>query len=290
MDVVQAHRLEDLWAIYPGLMGGGGPRLFLLWSELAKRLPERGILDGLLGKKLSGVIVPTGIGKRVASATGRLPKEKIAVIPPGFDPAAYEPGHEAGSRVRAGLELEDDHVVVGTIGRIEREKGQYELLEAARTVLRSYSALRLVIAGDPISAEGEKLLKFMRRRVCEYHMDEVVKFMPFPESIPELLSAFDIFAMPSLEENFAGHLAEAMLSGLACVGTDAGGTPEVLENGKAGLLAPSGSADGIARALMMLLETPDLRGILGRRARESARERFDTERVMKRIEELYSAT
>ena len=96
--------------------------------------------------------------------------------------------------------------------------------------------------------------------------------------------------MPSLEENFSGHLAEAMLSSLACVGTEAGGTPEVLENGKAGLLAPSGSADGIARALMMLFETPDLRGILGRRARESARERFDTERVMKRIEELYSAT
>ena len=261
-----------------------------MWSELPKSPPERGVLGGLLNRKLSGVIVPTETGKRVVTAFSRLSEEKITVIPMGFDLAAYEPGPEARTTVRAGLGLEDDDVVVGTIGRIEREKGQYELLEAARTVLRHYSALRLVIAGDPVEAEGEKLLDFMRQMVREYHMDEVVKFVSSSESTPELLSAFDVFVMPSLEENFAGRLAEAMLSGLACIGTEAGGTPELLENGKAGLLAPSGSADGLARALTTLMETPDLRGILGRRARESARRRFDMERVMEQIEELYSIT
>lgn len=295
MDIVQVHGARDLGTAYLGLAGAGSARLFLIINGLSKTPPDRGILNRFLNRKLSGVIVPTEIGKRVVTAAGRIPEEKIAVIPMGFDVAAYAPAAEVQSRVRARLELEDDHVVVGTIGRIGREKGQYELLEAARTVLRSHSGLRLVIAGDAGSAEGGKLLEFMRRRIREYHLEEIVKLMPppagsSPKGMPDLLSAFDIFVMPSLEENFSGPLVEAMLSGLACVGTEAGGTPEVLENGKAGLLAPSGSADGIARALTTLFETPDLRGILGRRARESARRRFDRDTVMKRVEDLYSAS
>jgi len=289
IDIVQVHRLEDLWAVYPGLMGASGTRLFLVLSDLPKSPTGPGALHGLINRKLSGVIVPTGIGKSVVSTATGLSDESVAVIPIGFDPSAYEMGEEVRSSARTRLELEDEHLVVGNIGWIDREKGQYELLEAARTVLRSYSSLRLVIAGDPGSGEGEKLLEFMRTRVREYHLEEVVKFMPFPQSTPELLSAFDIFVMPSLEENFSRPLAEAMLSGLACVGTEAGGTPEVLEDGKAGLLAPSGSADGIARALGTLFDNPDLRGILGTRARESARRRFDLERVMRQVENLYGS-
>jgi glycosyltransferase involved in cell wall biosynthesis len=312
IDVVQVHRSEDLRAVYPGLIGPSKVRLFLILSDLPESTTGRGVLGRLVKKKISRIVVPTLIGKSVVSTATGLPDERIAVIPPGFDPAAYEMGPEVRSRVRTALNMGDEHVVVGSIGWIDREKGQYELLEAARTVLRSHSSLRLVIAGDPGSGEGEKLLAFMRARAREYHLDEVVKFMPLPESAPgdtwsvetasaegagsrgalllsraELLSALDIFVMPSLEENFSRPLAEAMLSGLACVGTEAGGTPEVLEDGKAGLLTPSGSADGIARSLGTLFENPDLRGILGTRARKSARDRFDIERTMQRVEALY---
>jgi glycosyltransferase involved in cell wall biosynthesis len=242
----------------------------------------------VINKRLSRVVVPTGTGKSIVPTAIGIPDERIVVIPPGFDPAAYEAGPEVRSRVRASLELGDEQVVVGTVGWIEREKGQYELLEASRNVLRSHSSMRLVVAGHPGSPEGENLLDFMRGRVRKYHMEEVVRFVPFPERREELLSAFDVFVMPSLEENFSRPLAEAMLSGLACIGTEAGGTPEVLENGKAGLLVPSGSADGIARALMTLFENPELCGILGARARKSARARFDIERIMKQVENLYS--
>ncbi len=299
INIVQVHGQEDLRAVFPAMMVGSGPRLFLIQSRLPREAAGRGALSGLIDKKLSGVIVPTGIGRRIMAASARLPEAKIAVIPPGFDPAAYESGAgnempgEMRAKVRARLELEEGDVVVGTAGRIEREKGQFELLEAARTVFRNHSALKLVIAGEPVTGEGGKLLDFMRARVREYHLDRIVKFVPspspaFPGSMAGLLSALDIFVMPSLEENFSGPLVEAMLSGLPCVGTESGGTPEILENGKAGLLAPAGSADGIARALTTLFETPELRGILGRRARESARERFNLDRVIKQIEDLYS--
>ena len=287
-DIVQVHSSEDLRAVYPGLLGGSDSRLFLFLSDLPRSPTGRGSLDGLISKRISSIVVPTEIGKSVASIATGLPDERTVVISPGFDPAAYEMGPEVRAKARAGLDLGDDHVVVGSIGWVDRDKGQYELLEASRTVLRSHSSLRLVIAGDPGSAEGDKLLEFMLARVREFHLDNVVRFMPFPENRAELLGAFDIFVMPSREENFSRPLAEAMLSGLACVGTEAGGTPEVLEDGKAGLLAPSGSADGIARALGTLFENPDLRGILGSRARQSARDRFDIERIMKRVEQLYS--
>jgi glycosyltransferase involved in cell wall biosynthesis len=308
IDVVQVHRSEDLRAVYPGLIGPSKVRLFLILSDLPESTAGRGALGRLVNKKISRIVVPTLIGKSVVSTATGLPDDRIAVIPPGFDPAVYETDPEVRARVRSGLDLSDDHVVVGTLGWIEREKGQYELLEAARTVLRGHSALRLVVAGEAGSPEGEKLLEFMRSRVREYHLDEVVRFLPFPARVPadheahevagsdgrlpetraELLSAFDIFVMPSLEENFSSPLAEAMLTGLACVGTEAGGTPEVLEDGKAGLLFPSGSADGIARALTTLFENPELRGILGARARKTSRERFDIERMMNQVDKLYT--
>ena len=285
IDIVQSHYPGDLWTMYAALLGRG-PKLVCVWSDLPEGPPKRRVFHSLLYRRLSGVIVPTGIGKRLVVAHTKVPGERVTVIPKGFDVKAYDVASDARDQARRELEAGED-VVVGTVGAIRRENGQFEVLEAVRMVLRHFTNIRLVIAGEASSGEGRQLLGLLKQRAREYHMDEVVIFMTPSANLPGLLSAFDIFVMPALGQNFAVHLAEAMLTGIACIGTDTGGTPELLENGKAGLLVPSGSADGLSRAITTLMENPDLRKILGRRARESSRERFDLDRVMQQVEEFY---
>jgi glycosyltransferase involved in cell wall biosynthesis len=286
IEIVQSHYPGDLWTLYAALLGRA-PRLVSVWNELPEGVSRRTAFHGFLHKRISGVIVPTAIGKRLVVASTKVPGEKVAVIPKGFDVKAYDLGPGVRDRARRELEVGED-IVVGTVGAIAREKGQFELLEAVRLVLRHFTNIRLVIAGDASSAEGQGLLRLLKERAHKYHMDEVVIFTDGSDNLPRLLRALDIFVMPALEENFSDHLAQAMLTGLACVGTDAGGTPELLDDGKAGLLVPPGSADGLSRAISTLMENPDLPQILGRRARESARERFDLDKVMDQAEEFYS--
>jgi glycosyltransferase involved in cell wall biosynthesis len=288
IDIIHAQHPHDLWPVYGGLFGRKRPKAICICDELRPAPAKWVLIHRFPYRKISGAIVPTPAGKRHLVTESGLPTREVRVIPHGFDPAKYETGAGARDRMRGEIEAGDDQIVVGSISMIEREKGQFELVEAVRTVLRHFPKLKLVIAGEPSTNQGHKFLKFLRQRTHEYHMDEVVVFTG-ADDVPGLLSAFDIFAMPALDENFPNRLAEAMLSGLACVSTDGGGTPEILEGGKAGLLVPSGSAEGLSRALTTLIENPELRHDLAERGRQSARERFDLRKVMKQIEDFYAS-
>ena len=93
--------------------------------------------------------------------------------------------------------------------------------------------------------------------------------------------------MPTYEETFGNCLVEAMLAGLACIGTDSGGTPEVLEGGKVGVLVEPRSVESLARAIQTLIENEQLRQDLGGRAKASARQRFDLDKILGQIEDFY---
>jgi glycosyltransferase involved in cell wall biosynthesis len=146
----------------------------------------------------------------------------------------------------------------------------------------------LFIVGEPTFAEGQPYLEFLKRKTAEYNLDDTVIFTGFRDDIPRILSALDIFAMPTYEETFGNCLVEAMLTGLPCIGTDAGGPPEILEGGKVGLLVEPRSVESLARAIETLAESPDLRRDLGMRARESARQRFNLPNVLQQVDDFYA--
>jgi glycosyltransferase involved in cell wall biosynthesis len=287
VEVVQAHTSKDLWVLYPALLGMPRPRLFYLSGILFRATSKRDWLHRLVYRRLTGAIVLTEVHRKYFALNTCVPPERIKVIPHGLEIARYGSVAERAA-ARAELGVRDGEVAIGCTSRIDRQKGQYELLEAFRIAQRRSSNLKLVIVGEPTFFEGEQYADFLKRKVAEHGLAERVVFTGFRSDIPRVLSALDIFVMPSYEETFGLCLVEAMLSGLACVSTDAGGVPEILEGGRLGLLAEPKSAESLGRAIETLVENPELGRDLGAKARESARRRFDLSVVVGKIEDLYA--
>jgi len=109
---------------------------------------------------------------------------------------------------------------------------------------------------------------------------------PKPE-VGELLARATCLVLPSRQENFGLALAEAMAAGVPCIGSDAGGIPELVEHGKTGLVFPAGNAEHLARLLIQLHSEPGLADTLGRIAKEAASLRFDTDAVARAHAAVY---
>jgi glycosyltransferase involved in cell wall biosynthesis len=92
--------------------------------------------------------------------------------------------------------------------------------------------------------------------------------------------------MPSYEENFGNVMLEAMASGAACVGTNSGGTPEMISEGHSGILVSPKSAEALAGGLLRLIEDEQLRKFVAGNARGAATERFAMNEVFRRVEGL----
>jgi len=97
----------------------------------------------------------------------------------------------------------------------------------------------------------------------------------------------DVFALPSLWEGLSLSLVEAMGAGCPVVATAVGGNPEVVEDGRTGLLVPSKDPRALAEALESLLRDPRLSQTLGAAASQAARTRFAIERHVAEIADLY---
>jgi glycosyltransferase involved in cell wall biosynthesis len=290
IDVIQAHHSKDLWMLFPALVGWRGPGLFYVSRILFRGTTKRDIFHRIVYKRLTGVITLTEIGKQCFVEGTRVPGEKVRVIPNGFKVEAYVQPESVRSEVREEFGIEEGDIAIGCTSRIDPQKAQYELIEAVRSVRRRSENVKLLIIGEPTYGEGQPYLEFLKRKTAEFEMEDVVVFAGFVSDVQRLLSGMDIFVLPTYEETFGNCLVEAMLAGLPCIGTDAGGVPEVLEGGKVGLLVEPRSVDSIARALQTLIENERLRHDLGKRAQASARERFNLESILTRIEEFYSSS
>jgi glycosyltransferase involved in cell wall biosynthesis len=105
--------------------------------------------------------------------------------------------------------------------------------------------------------------------------------------LPPYYRAAAVSVIPSLEEGFGIPAAEAMGCEVAVVASDAGGLPEVVENGVTGLVVPRGDSAALARAIGSLLSDPLRRDQMGQAGRARALRLFDWDRSAEQFEELY---
>ena len=103
-----------------------------------------------------------------------------------------------------------------------------------------------------------------------------------------LYAACDCFALPSLWEPFGIVFVEAMASGKPVVGTDVGGIPEIVENGKSGFLIPVRNSRTLAEKIVFLLQNPSQARKMGLEGRKTALKKFTWEETAKGYEKLYS--
>jgi len=209
---------------------------------------------------------------------------RITVIHNGVDAGRFSPSADERLRVRRELAIAEGEFCVGCVGNLAPVKGYGTLLEALRRLGAAAKGWRLVIAGE--GPERSKLEAAAREAE---RFGARVSFLGRSARVPELLNAFDVYALPSLNEGISNSLLEAMATGLPVLASDAGGTPEVVEDGRSGVLFHAGDANALSASLLRLYEQRDWRDELGRNARCRTRGEFSIASMVRGYAGIYES-
>lgn len=293
VDALFLHSMKDIWLVTPALVGLPHIKLFgfarMFFKDISKKDPLHAMMYARLNKMIALSQIQAGHLEKCLPVS----PEKFIVIPNGVDIERFQP-RARREDIRASWGVKPEHVLFGLIGRLDKQKGSLEFVEAAAQVLKQQPNARFVLVGGNTIGEGD-FDKLVHTRLRELGLagdepDSAVILTDFRKDIPDVMNALDVFCMPSYEENFGNVMIEAFASGLPCIGTNAGGSPEVLDRGETGLLAEPKSADSLARVMLQLLAEPSLRQELAHRARKKAVEVYDMNKIFKRIEALVASS
>jgi glycosyltransferase involved in cell wall biosynthesis len=230
------------------------------------------------------VAVSRDVAEHHARLSG-LSADRYEVISNGIDVAAYARDGAARKRLRQEWGVPDDGVLVAFVGRLDRQKGPDVLLRAWSHVHASnrapQPALRLVLAGEgPQRSEIES-------QIAQLRIQDGVRMLGFVRDVRAVLSAADLFVMPSRWEGFGLAAAEAMAAGLPVIATPVAGLREVVADGESGLLVDAEDAEALARSIEVLAYDPGRRGAMGRCGAQRAAEMFGIERNVAAHQRLY---
>lgn len=210
----------------------------------------------------------------------RVDPSKVTVVPNGVDVARFTLAMTR-EQARERLGIADVPYVIGTLGRLEEQKGLPHLVEALRLLAEGGDGAFLLVAGSG-RAEGR-----LREMISRLGLEARVRFLGVRRDVPEIHRAMDVFVLPSLWEGLPIALLEAMASGLPVVATPVGGIPDVVRDGTNGLLVPPADPVALAEALRRLRRDPSLGAELGRAGRETVRDRHSHRRVAEQVMTIY---
>jgi glycosyltransferase involved in cell wall biosynthesis len=170
--------------------------------------------------------------------------------------------------------------VVGVVGRLVPEKGVDVFLQAAVLVLAVVPHARFLVVGEgPMRADLE-------RRATNLGIADRVTFTGFRGDAPQIIAELDILAVPSRSDGSPLVVCEAMAAGIPVVASRVGGLPDLVADGRTGLLVGPGQAEELARAMVSLLLDPAAADEFGGHAREVAGTRTHAH-LVERMEAMY---
>ena len=248
----------------------GSERAADVWKGRLHRLADR-----FLARRTAAVMANAeGLRDFCVDFLG-LPSEKIEVIYNGLDLAEFD------ARAAAGVSAptpQQRGAVIGVVGRLDEQKGHPWLLRAMALLDRDETDLWVVGHGP---AEGR-----LRAEAADLGLANV-HFLGQRDDVPALLRQMDILALPSLWEGMPNAVMEAMAASLPVVATAVHGTPELVDDGVTGILAPARNVSALCAALRRLLDDGDLRRRMGEAGRRRIAERFSEEKMTASTIELY---
>lgn len=204
-------------------------------------------------------------------------QKEIEVIPNFVDTTLYIPGRNCRLREQV---APNGEVILGHVSNFRAVKRVPDTVHILQKVLEVMPA-KLVLVGDgPERTETERLAR-------ELGIIDHVKFLGKQNGLPQILSAMDLFLLPSQSESFGLSALEAMSCGVPVVATSSSGIPEVVVHGETGYVAEIGDVQRMAKYVVDILTNKKKRETFSENARKRAVELFDTELIIPRYEELY---
>ncbi|UCC94463.1 MAG: glycosyltransferase family 4 protein [Candidatus Omnitrophota bacterium] len=249
-------------------------------------LLRRGIyigLDRFSEKFVDKFIVVSEALRRTLNQKHKISPEKIVKIHNGVELNEYKPDLNLAPAFRKELDIDNNAILIGTIGRLTWQKGLPYFIQAAKKVLDTQSNVRFLVVG-----EGEKK-KELEGLVKDLAIENRVIFTGFRKDVKSALGALDVFVLPSIREGQPLILLEAMAMGKPIVATDIEGVNEILEDGKTGALIPSANSSALAEAIVGMLQESKKTEEMGKLARSTVMDKFNIQDKVKEHQRLYEA-
>lgn len=238
--------------------------------------------DGLLG--VSDFVARSAVDFGYAA-------DKTDYVLNSLDATGWDPNLD-GRAVRQELGIADDVPTLAIVSRVFPWKGHTELLQSLALVKKTNPVFKLLIVGedDPRATPGGgSYIAQLQEMTQALGLTENVIFTGFRRDVAQVMAAADIFAMPSYEEPFGVVYLEAMALRKPVIAVNSGGVPEVVEHGKAGLLAPYRDIEQMAANIVTLLNDPHLRQTMGAYGRQRLEQYFTPQRMADEVEQFYQS-
>jgi len=206
--------------------------------------------------------------------------ERLTVVYPPVDRAEFELGEEVRVQARARMGVEEDEILVGSIGVLNPQKGHEGLIRAAHLLGERHKSLQFRILGG-MSPAHEPYERSLRQEVKDRGLESRFGFLNPGTDVPELLQGFDILAMTSVprSEGMPTVILEAMFAGKPVVTTDVGAVRELVEPEVSALVVEPLKPRLVADAIDRLVNDVELAARLSAAGQARARTRFDLERL-----------
>jgi glycosyltransferase involved in cell wall biosynthesis len=212
--------------------------------------------------------------------------ERVHAVLNAIEPSRWDPSLDPRPG-RVSLGVPDGAPLILSVARLFRGKGHFELLSALALVKRNYPNVRLAVVGSDYPSDSGTT-KMLKEQARELGIAENVVFTGQRSDVSQLLAACDVFSLPSFEEPFGLVFAEAMAMKRPVVALTNGGTPEVVEHGKCGLLSAPGDINALAANLTQLLDDPALRTQFGEYGRSRVEQHFTPQRMASDFAKIYA--
>jgi glycosyltransferase involved in cell wall biosynthesis len=199
----------------------------------------------------------------------------------GVDINRFKPSKKWRNKMRKSLNIKDECLVFLFVGRLKKEKGLFELIEAFKNIRVKNENVELLIVGqDEEELKGE-LIKYLG--VCS----EFVKFIDFTYIPEKYMMASDIFILPSYREGFGTAVIEAAACGLPSIGSNIYGLSDAIKDGETGFLVPPRRSKVLESQMMILVDNKKILHKMSFNSRNYAVNNFSQEYVTAEIIQLY---
>ena len=277
-DVLHAHMFgSNVWGTVLGNLCG--VRVVIAhehnWSYNGK-IMRRMIDHHLIGRYATRIVAVSESNRTRMIQLESIPAEKILVLPTAYIPHTVTDPTD----IRAELGLAPDARVITVAATLRVEKALEVMIRAMAQVVQRFEDAHLVIAGDGPQRE------VLEAQAASVGMTTHVHFLGERRDVTPILQTVDVGALSSDWEGMPLFVLECMATGTPVVVTDVGGLPELVEHDRTGLVVPPRDPAALARALIALLEDPELRRRLATAAAQHV-DAFSIEHVAQRFAGLY---
>ncbi len=209
-------------------------------------------------------------------------KSKYITVHNGIDAKRFGDVIIDRGRMLKEMGIDDDCLIVGTVGSLTKQKRQDVFIRAMAGVFKNEKkAVGIIVGEGALRNELSELSK-------ELGIADKIIFCGLRRDIPEILKLIDIFVLSSDWEGFPISLLEAMASGCANVVTDVGGNSEAVNDGVSGFLVPAGNPAALAEKICNLLSNKEILKETAKKSRKRFLEKFTAENMVFDTEDIYS--